>query len=45
MIKNVDRPPIIENDMPILPVKKWMTLTKKQKIGYPGKCGWSFVMS
>ena len=40
MIVKVDRPPIIENEIPKLLEILYSNFAKKQNIGYPGKCGW-----
>tara|TARA_Y100001970_G_C14233591_1_gene860356 strand:+ start:3103 stop:3219 length:117 start_codon:yes stop_codon:yes gene_type:complete len=36
---NIDIPPIMENVIPRLFVKKKAIFEKNKKIGYPGKCG------
>jgi hypothetical protein len=33
MIKKMEVPPTIENDIPIFPMIKWIALTKKQNTG------------
>ena len=39
IIKKIEKPPMIEKTTPILPIITWRHFAKKQKMGYPGKCG------
>ena len=41
---NIDIPPIKENVIPKLFAKKKTTFAKNKNMGYPGKCGWSFMI-
>ena len=44
IIMYMDKPPIIENVAPKLLVMINKILAKKQKTGYPGKCGCKLTM-